>query len=615
LTRSHKSLQLNIGNGTFLKRSDGIDAKKGQRMPFAVHLRARLRRHGGLYLIATSLLVVVVVLAILVIIPKHTQTPGGGYWHTSGAQILDASNRPVRIAGINWFGMETSNYAPHGLWSRNYKDMLNQIRSLGYNTLRLPYSNQLFDPGSTPNGIDFRLNPDLQRLTGLQIMDKIIGYASQIGLRIILDRHRPDSGSQSALWYTSAYPESRWIADWQMLAKRYAGNPMVIGADLHNEPHTPACWGCGNPATDWRLAAEHAGNAILAVNPNWLIFVEGVDCYQGDCYWWGGNLEGAAAHPVQLNVPNRLVYSAHDYPSTVYGQPWFSALNYPDNMPGVWDKHWGYLIKQNTAPVWLGEFGTRLQTASDQRWLATLTNYLGKGASGINWTFWCWNPNSGDTGGILNDDWTTVNRAKQSYLTPIEFPLTGGGTSPVASTGPPTRAPTNTTAPTNTPGTAPTAKPAPGGISLQVYYKEGASGQETTSTIQPDIEVVNTGSTPITLSNLTVRYWYTIDSDQPQSWVCDYAARGCGSFSASFVPVSPARAGADYYLEISFTAAAGTLAPGQSTGDLQDRFNKADWSNYTQTNDYSYNGAQTSYAPATKVTAYYNGSLIWGTEP
>ena len=37
-------------------------------------------------------------------------------------------------------------------------------------------------------------------------MDKIVGYAGPIGLRVILDRHRPDAGAQSALWYTSRYP-------------------------------------------------------------------------------------------------------------------------------------------------------------------------------------------------------------------------------------------------------------------------------------------------------------------------------------------------------------------------------------------------------------------------
>ncbi|MFD2881576.1 cellulase family glycosylhydrolase [Paenibacillus rhizoplanae] len=58
-----------------------------------------------------------------------------------------------------------------------------------------------------------------------------------------MDRHRPDSGGQSTLWYTAAYPESRWLSDWVMLANRYANNPTVIGADLHNEPHGTASWG------------------------------------------------------------------------------------------------------------------------------------------------------------------------------------------------------------------------------------------------------------------------------------------------------------------------------------------------------------------------------------
>jgi endoglucanase len=534
---------------------------------------------------------------------------GTGYWHTSGNQILDSNNQPVRIAGINWFGFETANYVVHGLWTRNYQDMLNQIKSLGYNTIRLPYSNQLFDAGSTPNSIDFSKNPDLQGLTGLQIMDKIIGYASQIGLRIILDRHRPDSGSQSALWYTSTYPESRWISDWQMLANRYKGNPMVVGADLHNEPHAPACWGCGDTTVDWRLAAERAGNAILSVNPNWLIFVEGVDCYSaggqasGDCYWWGGNLEGAATYPVQLNVPDRLVYSAHDYPSSVYPQSWFSDPNYPNNLPSIWDTHWGYLYKNNVAPVWLGEFGTKLQSTSDQQWLSTLVNYLGKGASGMNWTFWCWNPNSGDTGGILNDDWTTVNQAKQNYLNPIEFQLDSGSSSGT---------PTATTAP----GGTPTAISTPvTSASIQINYKVGDPGAASDNAIKPYLQVANTGNTAINLSDVTIRYWYTIDSNQSQTYWCDYAAVGCSNVNGSFVAVSPARTNADYYLEISFTAGAGSLAPGGNSSDIQSRFSKNDWSNYDESNDYSYNGTMTSYGSWTKVTAYYKGTLVWGTEP
>ena len=180
---------------------------------------------------------------------------GAGSWHTHGHRIEDSANQPLRLAGINWFGLETSNFAPHGLWARGYKSMLDQIKAQGYNTIRLPYSNQLFDVGSIPNGIDFAQNADLAGLTGMQIMDKIVAYAGEIGLRILLDRHRPDANGQSELWYTAQYDEARWINDWTMLATRYAGNHTVIGADLHNEPHGAACWGCSDLARDWRLAA------------------------------------------------------------------------------------------------------------------------------------------------------------------------------------------------------------------------------------------------------------------------------------------------------------------------------------------------------------------------
>ena len=371
--------------------------------------------------------------AVLTASPVTAAT--ASFWHTSGAQIVDAAGTPVRMTGINWFGAETANYAPHGLWSRSYRDMLDQMAGLGYNTLRLPYSNQLFDAGSAPNSIDYAKNPDLQGLNGLQILDKIIAYAGTKGMRVLLDRHRPDSGAQSPLWYTGSYPESRWIADWTMLARHYQGNTTVIGADLHNEPHSiqgggGACWGCGDPATDWRLAAERAGNAVLAANPDWLIVVEGIDCIDGTgdprCGWWGGNLSGARQFPVRLSKPDKLVYSAHEYATSVFPQTWFSDPAFPANMPALWDHFFGYLKKENIAPVLLGEFGSTLADPRDKVWLRELLKYAGTGTGGMSFTYWSWNPNSGDTGGILNDDWTTVNQAKQSILQPYLIPPSGG---------------------------------------------------------------------------------------------------------------------------------------------------------------------------------------------
>jgi len=356
-----------------------------------------------------------------------------GWLSTSGNQIVDAAGHTVQIAGVNWFGFENNDLAPHGLWTRNYKEMMDQMADLGFNTIRLPFSNDTLHSTGTPN-INYSANPDLRGLSAMQVMDKIVAYAEQIGLKIILDHHRNNSGagtSENGLWYDSRHSEADWINDWKMLAERYADNPAVIGADLHNEPYN-GTWGGGGP-NDWAAAAERAGNAIGEVNPNMLIFVEGVGTYNGQNYWWGGNLMGVRDRPIDLALDNKLVYSAHDYPNSVYEQPWFQGADFPANLPAKFDQMWGYIYKENIAPVWIGEFGTKLQDPKDAPWLEAITSYLSgdldnngthdlpAGQKGVSWTFWSWNPNSSDTGGILANDWRTVNQDKMGYLTPIQY--------------------------------------------------------------------------------------------------------------------------------------------------------------------------------------------------
>jgi hypothetical protein len=316
------------------------------------------------------------------------------------------------------------------------------------------------------------------------------------------------------------------------LAQRYAGNPTVIGADLHNEPHGNATWGDGNPATDWRMAAEAAGNAILAVNPNWLIFVEGIQTYNGQSYWWGGNLMGAGQYPVQLNVANHLVYSVHDYPSTISNQPWFNAANYPNNLPAVWDQYWGYLYRQDIAPVWLGEFGSYLQSTSDQQWYQQITSYLGNttgapaGGTGMSWTWWSWNPNSGDTGGILQDDWTTVNANKMQGLIPIEFSLpSAGGTSGSGGTASTTVTFTLTL---NAPSTQP--------VTVNYATADSTAHAGTDYVAQSGTVTFNPGQTQETIT-VTVLYdpnakqdlYFDIDLNAPVNAVLDGSGVGTGT--------------------------------------------------------------------------------------
>lgn len=343
-----------------------------------------------------------------------------------GGKLLSAGGAEVRLTGVNWFGLETRTFAPHGLWARNWEDMLDQIASTGFNAIRLPFSNQLLEPSSVPSSIDYTKNPDLKGLTGLQVMDRIVDGAARRHLLILLDRHRPNADAQSELWYTDTVSEQRWIDDWRMLAQRYGSQAFVVGADLHNEPHGAATWGDGNPRTDWRAAAERAGRAVLDVNPNWLIIVQGVQAVGGDNYWWGGNLEGARAHPVHLSDDRRLVYSAHDYGPGVYAQPWFASPDFPNNLPEIWTRHWAWLAADGVAPVIVGEFGGRsIGQDAEGTWQRSLVAFLK--SRGLSYIYWSWNPDSGDTGGILDDDWTTVNASKLDMLRGYQWPRVGAG--------------------------------------------------------------------------------------------------------------------------------------------------------------------------------------------
>jgi endoglucanase len=362
-----------------------------------------------------------------------------GNWSTSGSTIVDSDGDQVAIRGVNWFGFETAAAMPHGLWSRNMEDMLDQIAELGFNTIRLPFSSAMLDDGVVPQGINQQENPELVGLTSVELMDRFIDAAGQRGLAVILDRHALAPDDRAHLWYDDQYPQERLVDDWTMLAERYGDRPNVVGADLYNEPHDEACWGCGDPAVDWKAAATVAGDAVHAVEPDWLIFVEGVEHVDGgscdgaddaSCNWWGGNLADAVAEPIELAQENKVVYSPHEYATSVFRQTWFDDPSFPTNMPGIWDGFWGQLERSGSAPVMVGEFGTTLAADVDQVWLRELLAYMAE--VGADFTYWSFNPNSGDTGGILQDDWVSVDDAKMSYLAPYlsgPFPPVGAESS------------------------------------------------------------------------------------------------------------------------------------------------------------------------------------------
>lgn len=336
----------------------------------------------------------------------------------SGGQILDEDGKTIQLRGVNWFGFETESRAPQGLWKRNWKDTLDQMQALGFNALRVPLCPDTIH-GSPTKTIDFTLNPDLKDLDSAQVLDKFVREVDRRGMYVLLDHHRPNCEKQSELWYSRDYSEKDWLNDLTTLAKRFRDVPHVIGVDLMNEPHGAATWGTGKVETDWNLAAERASKAVLGVAPQWLMFVGGVGsggkCAGADPAFWGENLAPLACRP--LDVPSdRLVLAPHTYGPDVYKQPYFDDAQFPANMPVIWDRNFGQFVGQGYAVI-LGEFGGRYGDGDprDRVWQDMLVDYLRK--HGLTSAFyWAWNPNSGDTGGLVLDDWKTVREDKMALL-------------------------------------------------------------------------------------------------------------------------------------------------------------------------------------------------------
>ena len=382
----------------------------------------------------------IIVLLFCMLPARRTE---GSYLTVRGSDLCNDKGEVVRLTGVNWFGFETTNMFPHGLWARDYHGVLKQVRQMGFNCIRIPFSNEMLHADSQVDKPNFygedpyalrpktEFNRELAGLTPLQMLDEIIAYAKVQGLVVILDNHsrEHDGYMNEKLWYTGAFSEQVWIDDWVMLAERYRGNSTVIGFDLNNEPHGKgdaggATWGAGDPVSDWNTAAEKCGNAVLAVNPDVLILIEGVEQYESTVYWWGGNLRGVHKHPISLSRPDKLVYSPHEYGPEVHQQPWFFEDAFPDNMEAIWDDAFGFLVREKTAPLLIGEFGISSEESYEGRagkWFDRFISYMD--ATGISFTFWALNPNSGDTGGILSTDWVTPVQWKLDAIKPLFAPL------------------------------------------------------------------------------------------------------------------------------------------------------------------------------------------------
>ncbi len=325
-----------------------------------------------------------------------------GELSTHASQIVGRDGHPVRLACIGWNQINESIPLPR---------QTSLMAQHGFNCIRISWVNA-------------RMQKDLATIS------RVVDAAAQAGLRLVLDNHTNESGhgprdnwgaqQRNGLWYDQGgasdgtdgggnpgtVTDARFLADWQQVARHFAGNQTVVAYDLRNEPldypHM-SVWGGGS---DRDIAAMYSrvGNAIQVIDPTKLIVVEPPN---SDC-------RGVRQEPLTLNVAGKLVYSVHEYPGEISGQ---KISNGPALVARM-NRMWGWLITENIAPVFVGEMGSSMASTQGHEWAQTIVPYLNgtaldglripPGGQGVSTDWWAWgyfpgqNPN-----GSLQADWHT----------------------------------------------------------------------------------------------------------------------------------------------------------------------------------------------------------------
>jgi RHS repeat-associated protein len=148
-------------------------------------------------------------------------------------------------------------------------------------------------------------------------------------------------------------------------------------------------------------------------------------------------------------------------------------------------------------------------------------------------------------------------------------------------------------------------------LELMTHNMNTATGSAINNTLYPQYRIYNTGTEKVNLSDVTLRYYYTIDGERPQNFFTDWFSGGTNSsVTGQFFKLTQPMSNADYYVEVGFTSAAGELEPGKSI-ETHTRIGKDDWSVFTPGNDYSQN-MSSGFTYFDQVDMFYKGSLVWG---
>lgn len=334
---------------------------------------------------------------------------------TKGRHVVNQDGSRCKLASINWYGASDEHCVTGGLDIQHRDDIARTIRKLGFNSVRLPYADEMVRGNPMISFEHLAANPDLMGFKALDVFEAVVKALTGAGLAVIINNHITsarwccDGDLCDAKWSNSylgplcrvRQTEEDWIANLETVMRPHIHDSLVIGVDLRNEPRGPSgrlLW------SSWAKAAERAGDRLHHLQSAWLIMVEGVAS--------ANDLSGARSRPVRLRVSNKLVYSAHVYGWSGWGslRPYWGRdyASFSKDM----DRNWAYLLKDDIAPVWVGEFGAPdAPNKGDMNYWKNLVRFLHE--NDVDFGYWPLNPrkpkdNESDTYGLVKDDWQTI---------------------------------------------------------------------------------------------------------------------------------------------------------------------------------------------------------------
>ncbi|RPJ50219.1 MAG: glycoside hydrolase family 5, partial [Methanobacteriota archaeon] len=371
-------------------------------------------------------------------------------WRVDAQGNITKDSVIFRVKGGSWFGLEgrhepsndptnpsgapMEQYMGNVFWapsSRTYAQDVAEFKAMGINLVRLPLSPQTLrnNPPDSQGMAPYLKNNDSVKIANARLaLETVIKELDKAGIMVLLDIHscsnyigwragrfdaRPpwadadrnnydfkrenwscaSTLNPSTVTNTQPYNETMWRSDLRTLAGlgTQLGVTNIMGIDIFNEPHDYT-W------AEWRRLIDVAYGEINAVNPNILIFAQGIgtkpgaqdgtpttttDEPHGDLFSnpnWGENLYSAGTNPPTM-PKNRLVYSPHTYGPSVFVQKMFMDPAQPacaglegdaaaaadcnivineELLRRGWQEHFGYLKAMGYAVV-IGEYGGNMQ--------------------------------------------------------------------------------------------------------------------------------------------------------------------------------------------------------------------------------------------------------------